>query len=220
MASPKHNLSSGRRQLNSKPKGKRAVKERGRGISRRAGQCIQPNTLQRNRKASRDGTNAPPQSSLQRVHRYSPRNCQTSIQNIPLLPRSALPAVLGVCLCLRTRCVRPGDRRQVRDIRRYCGRSVRRSTCWRTRCRRSRDLGTGTIRHRPKTVSDKVFLGVVGREFLLSEIDGSPVATSWVIPGGRLRYRASIRAPKDEQVDGRIRRWNGLLVGVDVVRPS
>lgn len=135
IACPKHKLSSGSGQL--KVKGGRGRKKGG-GLSRGAKHCAQLNPLPWNRKASQDRTNAPPQSSLRRVHRYFPKEFQTNIQNIPLLPRSVLPAALGVCLCLRTRCVRPGESRRVRDIRRSCGRPLRRSTRWYTRRSRLR----------------------------------------------------------------------------------
>lgn len=118
-------------------RGKGQEERRG-GVSRRVKQCVQLNQMQRNRKASQDRTNAPPQSSLQRIHRCFPKYFQKSFQNIPLLPRSVLPAALGVWLCLRTRCVRPGVSRLVRAIRRSCGRSLRRSTRWYTRRSRSR----------------------------------------------------------------------------------
>lgn len=56
------------------------------GLSRRVGQCAHLNPLQRSRieKYRKIGrTNAPPQSSLQRFHRYLPKSLQTNIQNIP-----------------------------------------------------------------------------------------------------------------------------------------
>lgn len=204
-----------------KVKGERAVRERGRGISRRgqdnASNPTRCNEIEKRRKTGRthlhnhlcnDPTGIP-QEIFKQISKIS-HCCLAALCQPSWMSASASALdVLGQAIVVRSGIY--GGIAAALFVAALAGvLDVVALVAW-----EQVRLGTGQ-----KRVSDKVFLVLVDREFLLSEIDGSPVATSQASLGGGLGCRASILDPEDEQVDGRVKSWNGVLVGVDMVRPS